>query len=798
VNAVVLQPDGQILVAGRFQTVGTERRAGLARLRVDGSLDPAFAPEVRGIAYVLGVQQDGRILVGGLYGALCGKPRQGLGRLNPDGSLDETFRADVLHERGTGEATIVTLVVQADGGMLVGGQFTELGGQPRKNIARIRADGSLDETFNPGANAPVVALAIQADGAILAGGPFEELAGVPRARLARLRPSGNARTLLDMQETVVRWANDGSGPLLHHVLLEATTDGRTWAALGAAQRVEPAGGPASPWELRGAQVPRGATVRARGSAGGGFNAGSGSMYEVGWGPPVLVQEPESVTLDFGGTAHLLVRALGSSPLHYTWTKGGRMLERDHGETEPGGGPLVLNKLTVDDAAEYGVVVSNDYGSATSRLARVTVRDPIFKASPQDLTVHLGGEATLSATAAGTEPFTYQWLKNGTPLAGCTRPLLQLHDAKEADAGNYAVVVQNERGRSTSTVARVIVNAHLPDAFAPDPDGEVLAITVQPDGKSLLGGNFHKVGGEPRLGLARLYPDGSLDPTFAADASAAVVALALLDEGRILAGGDFVLMGGQQCERIGCLNADGTLVPDFKVSADRVVAAFARQTDGRILVGGGFSKLNGQPRRNVGRLNKDGTLDTTFDPSPSYLVTAIAVQPDGRILLGGAFNTIAGKTRNYLARLNPDGSLDESFDPDMGGVVDTLALQPDGRILIGGAFVSVGKDPRIALARLNPDGTVDPSFKADANGAVMSIHLEANGGLLVGGGFTQLAGRPRNRVARLTTEGLPDETFDPGADGRVHCLAVQADGRVLVGGAFGTLAGQPRISVGRLQ
>ena len=69
------------------------------------------------------------------------------------------------------------LAVQDDGKILVGGEFTTLGGQARNYIGRLNADGTLDSGFKPGANGAVYSLAVQADGKILVGGSFTTLAG---------------------------------------------------------------------------------------------------------------------------------------------------------------------------------------------------------------------------------------------------------------------------------------------------------------------------------------------------------------------------------------------------------------------------------------------------------------------------------------------------------------------------------------------------------------------------------------------------------------------------------------------
>ncbi len=72
--------------------------------------------------------------------------------------------------------------------------------------------------------------------------------------------------------------------------------------------------------------------------------------------------------------------------------------------------------------------------------------------PQSRTVLAGGVATLEVGVAGRLPMTYQWFKNGVPLAGATEPILTLTSVTNSDAGNYHVVVQNEFGTATSSNA----------------------------------------------------------------------------------------------------------------------------------------------------------------------------------------------------------------------------------------------------------------------------------------------------------------------------------------------------------
>ena len=79
-------------------------------------------------------------------------------------------------ERAT--ARFYVAVVQPDGKILIGGDFTTLSPMAeavaRNHIARLNPDGTLDTAFNPNANGNVFAIAVQADGKILVGGVFDK------------------------------------------------------------------------------------------------------------------------------------------------------------------------------------------------------------------------------------------------------------------------------------------------------------------------------------------------------------------------------------------------------------------------------------------------------------------------------------------------------------------------------------------------------------------------------------------------------------------------------------------------
>jgi uncharacterized delta-60 repeat protein len=196
IRAIILQPDGKILIGGWFTSYNGTGRNFVARLNADGSLDTGFNPGTGAIdwVYAMALQPDGKILIGGLFTSYNGTPRNRVARLNADGSLDTGFNP------GTGANNLVyTMAVQPDGKIFIGGFFINYNGTPRRSIARLNAGGSLDTGFNPGtgANDGVMAISLQPDGKILIGGWFQSYNGTPRNRLARLNTDGSLDTGFD-------------------------------------------------------------------------------------------------------------------------------------------------------------------------------------------------------------------------------------------------------------------------------------------------------------------------------------------------------------------------------------------------------------------------------------------------------------------------------------------------------------------------------------------------------------------------------------------------------------------------
>ncbi len=186
-----VQSDGKIVIGGHFTSYNGIGINKIARLNTDGTLDATFNPGI-GIdnyVYSTSIQYDGKIIIGGTFTLFNGDTINRIARLNTDGTLDITFNP------GTGaNHSIETSSIQSDGKIIIGGFFTSYNQTPRNRIARLNSDGTLDTSFNPGTGTTngVVTISIQSDGKIIIGGDFTSYNGAARNNIARIIGAGNA------------------------------------------------------------------------------------------------------------------------------------------------------------------------------------------------------------------------------------------------------------------------------------------------------------------------------------------------------------------------------------------------------------------------------------------------------------------------------------------------------------------------------------------------------------------------------------------------------------------------------
>ena len=413
VRTIFVQPDGKIVVGGNFSVVGGQFRSHLARLNSDGTLDAAYLVDVVGSVsqpadgvFKIVSQGDGTVYVAGSFSVIAGQVRHGLARFTPNWVLNPTYIP------ATEPANITAIALQGDGKLLVGGAFTRLGGAARENLARLLPDGLADLTFRPLINVNLRTFFEQADGKLIIGGSFTRVNNISRSFLARLNPDGTT---------------DSSFSVEAGGTLSAATDGVVSVQLAQNGMLYLGGGYTSIGTLSLSGLTR---------------------LQLPY--PQFSVSPTNVATALGKSATFTVTVIGD-PTSFQWRKDGIPLA---GATSPS---LTISSVQAADAGDYDVIATNAITSAISAAAILTVTiPPGISSAPAALTVVAGAKSTLAVNAAGTAPFTYQWLRNGTAIPGATSAALTLDTTLVSDAAAYSVTVTNSAGTATSTAATLTV------------------------------------------------------------------------------------------------------------------------------------------------------------------------------------------------------------------------------------------------------------------------------------------------------------------------------------------------------
>jgi len=205
INTIALQPDGKILIGGGFTNVNGTARSGLARLNSDGSLDASFVPPaytIYGAIHSIALQSDNKPIIGGEFSFSPSPWKAGVARLNTNGTLDASFDPGYgAHLSGNRNSLrkVSNVAVQSDGNILVGGPFTGFNETTRAYLVRLTSVGAIDASFNPTMTTAdgyevIGGIVPQADGKILLVGNFSALNGTTTGNFGRLNANGTTDT----------------------------------------------------------------------------------------------------------------------------------------------------------------------------------------------------------------------------------------------------------------------------------------------------------------------------------------------------------------------------------------------------------------------------------------------------------------------------------------------------------------------------------------------------------------------------------------------------------------------------
>ncbi|WP_291115697.1 T9SS type A sorting domain-containing protein [Flavobacterium sp. UBA6135] len=701
-EAIMEQADGKIIVSGRYlkEVDGYVQAEGrLLRYNSDGSIDATFQMSTfseTGFINDIAIQADGKIIVGGNFNKMNGENVSNLVRLNPDGSKDASFI-------GFFGNIIYSIAIQANGKIVIGGTGTYLVNEHyQKSMVRLNSNGTIDPTFDFGSlgfaptnsATPIYKVVVQPDGKIIAGGSFTAFNGIGPGKLIRFNADGTKDTSFD----IGLGSNDNG--TISDILLQA--DGKIILC-------------------------------------GGFGNWNGQNF----GRLCRLNADGSTDTSFTN----FFNTSNSGPLKIAKQADGKIL---------GVGPFTVSndikrivRLNLDGSIDYTFINSIH----NSSLRNIHIQS--------DNKILIGGVMSSDRMDG---------LKNG--------------------------------------VGRFNMDGSIDNSFNLNTglNDEVNAIALQPDNKTLLGGNFTRFNGLVQHRLLRLNDEAEIDNTFSIGSgfNNTVTSISVQTDTKIIVGGNFTEYNDQTFNHLVRLNSNGTIDNGFTIGTgfNNTVETILLQPDGKIIVGGNFTQFNGSPQNYLTRLNTDGTKDTNFVAGDALnnKVSSLALLPNGSILVGGNFTSFNGQNQNRLLLLNNDGTKNAQFNigSGFGFEVKDIAVQSDGKIIIAS----------LIPIRLNDDGSTDTGFNVNLPGT-KTIAIQEDGKILLGGYFYTFDGIPQKRIIRLNPDGTKDVSFDVSSigtsglstsgftEGSCTTVVIQPDNKIWVGGSFFHYRGASSFSAIRL-
>ncbi len=685
VRAILIQPDGNAIVAGKFTHYNgiSNSYNGILRLTPGGNIDASFIVSSGFNAFsevnTLAIQTDGKILAGGSFSTYntiaCGK----IARINSNGSADLPFLLNI----GNGFNNNVNAIsIQDDGKIIAAGAFTMFNTTPCNYIVRLDSTGAVDTTFNTGLgfNYEVTSIAIQPDGKIIAGGYFNSYDTIASVgHICRLNTDGTIDSIF--------LANSSPGFNSNVTALTIQPDGKIIAggdfnsynsiAINKVARIDSTGLPDTSFATGSvfASINYPVTALLLQNSGNIIVCGDTALVSGGI---VCLNSNGALNNQFlsnyggftggalGVTYALANESNGNILFGGSFTQYNNTSRKKIGEIYPDG--------WLSDS--YNVYTGFAYGS-------------VYKIALQpDGKILAGGYQTINY--------------NGTNTYGLVRIMSQDGDIDTSFHFNQSALQVNDIVFDTIH-SKIIVGGLTfggPGIYRLNLDGtpdtlfltgsgfnnEVKSICVQPDGKIIVAGAFTSYNNTPVNHIVRLDEFGVLDVIFNNNS-------------------------GSGCNTF--LTGDVVLLPG-----------------GKILAVGSFTTFNSNSCGHIVRINSDGSYDNTFQSGTgfsSFGMAEIALQADGKMVITGPFLSYNGNSCGLIVRIDTSGSYDNTFNGAFGG--PSLAIQPDGKIVV--AYINTG------LRRMNTDGTVDNSFvqgTTSNSGTINTIVIQSDDKILAGGGF----------------------------------------------------------------
>lgn len=668
----------------------------VASISVTPPLNTAFALRSPATTSASVRLSDGSLVIGGNFNRIGDIPRRGLAKLRPDGTLDASFSADVI-------GSVSGLARDAADNIFVTGSFGYVDGTLKRNAAKLTANGDVYSSWSAGETCLGNSAEIIVDSAndLVVPGCVRLISGSPNTYEARLiKLSGSSGTLLpDFSNVLIKTNSTSVFPTIHLQQDAGATYlyGRFETVNGAARsnlaKIDAAGMLAS------------------------WNPGSNGNVRK------IILDGNSGIYIAGDFTQLAGQS--RSFLSQLDSTGGIV-----SAFNPVSNDRVQTLLMTNDQL-YVSGFFNQIGglsrSNTAKLNPVTgLADAVFIGAPYtpDRFDRLG---------------TALWGSSSSFAFGATEVTAIGAFRQELTTGNTL---------PTPSITR---------------QAQVMALARQPDGATLIGGSFVRPG-SLQTNIARISAGSQLDTSFT-PVVGSVNAIKVRDSGEI-----YVAAGSSVTK----ISATGAIDAGFSSTLNNTALSLHLVSDG-VIVGGFFSTASTLPRVGLVKLDyATGFANASWNPnlSASGNVRAIAEDSGGNLYFGGSFSTLGGTTRINLAKTDAAGVVVTGWRADANSTVHTLVL--DGTsVYVGGEFSTLSGQPRRGIGKVGvTGGAIDTAWNPAGIRSITANALARaqDGGILVGGSFLNVGGAYRSNAAKLDAiTGIADPSWNPSFDSTVRAI-----------------------------
>ena len=667
-------------------------------------------------------------------------------------------------------------VALPDGGAIVGGEFTSVGGTHNKQyIYRMRPDGSVDPTWTANANSFVTTLALSGND-LYVGGFFNAINGQSRRGLARLN-------VLD--GSVQAW-NPNAGNNSSFQLNDIEAVGNSIYVAGRFTQI-------------GTQL-RSNLAKINGADGALDNAFT------------AIADGNVSSLHSDGTSLWLGGSF--TQINSSNRRAAAKLNAVTGALDAAWNPGFNDEITnivLDSGFYYAVGCFNSVnGTSRNFLARVSnsgtgTLDSTWNPTPNGCTyglavtasqVYVGGFFTQIGTQSARGVARVSKIGSGAPDPTWSptpdgRYTLNIFSRASGDVlifGDHVLVdgvYSPGTARITNTGSTVISDLYGERA------GSVLTSLTLSDESVLLGGQFIRAGSVQRRGLLKLDPSGQIDSSFNVSVTGEVWALRQ-DASHIYVGGYFISpkTNLMRMTSSGTIDTSWTVTPNFYVYDLQIDPS----TDS-ILIGGGFNGVNNVARGGLAEISRTNASLAPWNPNTNGAVYSVALLGSNSVVFGGTFSAVGGVARTNLAKVGRAGIgvLDPFVANALGDRVARVFPGPNDTLYVGGVFNSISGVGRPSFARLLASGAIDPTWNTFLQSGTIWRIVPAPNGIYLGGFFQSIGGVARTNVARVDHNGNVDPLFAPLLNSGVYAIAPVSN-RITLGGFFSTAGNANRAGV----